>query len=154
MVGVSVFSLFAALNSRRAGRSRTQVILGILSVLLGWFVVNTMAALHYAYEYYESPGRGGEQGGAQAGEKRGGRLRWPEGIRQTAWPSSTRLPDRRRAADFGRAGDVATRCAALILIHTVFAFFYEHHCWRRRSTWSMAPPAAGDAAASAAGSVT
>lgn len=32
-----------------------QVGLGVASVLLGWFTVQAMGALHYAYEYYQAP---------------------------------------------------------------------------------------------------
>ena len=55
----------------------TQVVLGILSVVLGWFVVHTMAGLHYAYEFYESP-RADGKGGKDRSNISGG-LDWPEG---------------------------------------------------------------------------
>lgn len=47
-------SLFMVLNSHD-GPLLYEVILSIISVLLGWFVVHTMAALHYAYEFYDAP---------------------------------------------------------------------------------------------------
>jgi uncharacterized membrane protein len=75
VVGVSFYALFNALNSK-AGPEVGQVILSVVSVLLGWFVIHTMAALHYAYEFYESatasPGKG------KAGAIVGG-LDFPEG---------------------------------------------------------------------------
>ncbi|WDR03104.1 DUF1345 domain-containing protein [Devosia algicola] len=46
-------SLFMALNAR-GGPAVQGVIFSVISVLLGWFVIHTMAALHYAYEYYVS----------------------------------------------------------------------------------------------------
>jgi len=55
VVAVSMALLIAAL----AGREQpdpVQVALGVASVLLGWFTVQTMGALHYAYEYYQAPG--------------------------------------------------------------------------------------------------
>lgn len=54
VVGTSCVTLFMALNSQ-GGPLLYEVILSVASVLLGWFVVHTMAAMHYAYEYYESP---------------------------------------------------------------------------------------------------
>jgi uncharacterized membrane protein len=51
------------------------VILSVASVLLGWFVVHTMAAMHYAYEYYESPSA---NPGGKSGKLIGG-LEFPEG---------------------------------------------------------------------------
>lgn len=47
-------TLFMVLNGHD-GPLLYEVILSIISVLLGWFVVHTMAALHYAYEFYEAP---------------------------------------------------------------------------------------------------
>jgi uncharacterized membrane protein len=52
VVAVCCGTLFMALNGR-SGPALEEVLLSIVSVLLGWFVVHTMAALHYAYEYYE-----------------------------------------------------------------------------------------------------
>lgn len=54
VVGTSCVTLFMALNGQD-GPLLYEVILSVASVLLGWFVIHTMAAMHYAYEYYESP---------------------------------------------------------------------------------------------------
>lgn len=49
-VAVSALSLFLVLGELRS----TQVlILGASSVVLGWFAVHTMWAMHYAFEYYQ-----------------------------------------------------------------------------------------------------
>lgn len=53
IVGVCCVTLFMALNGED-GPLLYEVILSVASVLLGWFTIHTMAALHYAYEYYES----------------------------------------------------------------------------------------------------
>lgn len=53
VVAACSVSLFMALNSK-GGPLVVEVMLSISSVLLGWFVIHTMAALHYAYEYYKS----------------------------------------------------------------------------------------------------
>lgn len=54
VVGTCCVTLFMALNSKE-GPLLYEVVLSVASVLLGWFVVHTLAAMHYAYEYYESP---------------------------------------------------------------------------------------------------
>lgn len=59
-VAVSAVSLFMVL--RADNHDALLLILSIASVVLGWFAVHTMWAMHYAYEYYErpesSPGKG------------------------------------------------------------------------------------------------
>jgi len=47
------FSFFLALNGTQ--RAPLQLELGIISIILAWFAVHTMWALHYAYEYYQPP---------------------------------------------------------------------------------------------------
>ena len=74
VVGTSCVTLFMALNGKD-GPLLYEVILSVASVLLGWFVVHTMAAMHYAYEYYESPSANPDGSG---GELIGG-LDFPEG---------------------------------------------------------------------------
>jgi uncharacterized membrane protein len=51
VVAAAVASIFLALNGRD-DPDIFGVIASVLSVVLGWFTVHTMAALHYAYEYY------------------------------------------------------------------------------------------------------
>ena len=53
VVVASIVSLFLALNSEKP--EAVEVILSLLSVLLGWFTVQTVGATHYAYEYYQAP---------------------------------------------------------------------------------------------------
>ncbi|MHA6297985.1 DUF1345 domain-containing protein [Devosia sp. CAU 1758] len=54
VVITSVVSLFLALNSGEKPDT-WEVAVSMASVLLGWFTVQAMAALHYAYEYYQEP---------------------------------------------------------------------------------------------------
>lgn len=75
VVGVCCATLFMALNGE-SGPLLQEVLLSVASVLLGWFTVHTMAALHYAYEYYESPSANPE--GGKSGQLVGG-LEFPEG---------------------------------------------------------------------------
>lgn len=74
VVGTSCVTLFMALNGQD-GPLLYEVILSVASVLLGWFVIHTMAAMHYAYEYYESPSANPD---GQSNELIGG-LDFPEG---------------------------------------------------------------------------
>lgn len=74
VVGTSCITLFMALNGKD-GPLLYEVVLSVASVLLGWFVVHTLAAMHYAYEYYESPSANPEgKGGGLIGG-----LDFPEG---------------------------------------------------------------------------
>ncbi len=58
-VVTSAISLFLVLHD--GDRMPLQFGLAVLSVLLGWFAVHTMWAMHYAFEYYQVPES--EQGG-------------------------------------------------------------------------------------------
>lgn len=52
VIAASVASLFLALNQH--GESELgEIIASSASVILGWFTVQVMGALHYAYEYYQ-----------------------------------------------------------------------------------------------------
>ena len=66
-VAASTLSLFLVIAGG-SERVPLQLILGVISVVLGWFAVHTMWAMHYAFEYYQAPSE--EQG---AGKKRSGK---------------------------------------------------------------------------------
>ncbi|CAN7423020.1 DUF1345 domain-containing protein [Pararhizobium sp. LjRoot235] len=59
-VGVSIVSLFQALNS---GGTETviELILAFAPVVLGWLTIHTMAAMHYAHRFW-SPEMDGNEG--------------------------------------------------------------------------------------------
>jgi len=76
IVGVCCVTLFMALNGQEEGPLLEEVLLSVASVLLGWFTIHTMAALHYAYEYYESPSANPVSG---KGNELIGGLDFPEG---------------------------------------------------------------------------
>jgi uncharacterized membrane protein len=123
IVGVSTFSLFMALN----GGSKPDPIHvwgGVAAVILGWFVIHTMAALHYAYEFYESPQQG-TRGKAKASDIAGG-LEWaeegepPDGVGFIYFSyqigSAVQVSDVRSTTN---------KMRALIVAHATFAFFYN-----------------------------
>jgi uncharacterized membrane protein len=51
VVVVAIGSLFLTLNDGERADA-LQVAVSVVSLLLGWFTVHTMAGLHYAHEYY------------------------------------------------------------------------------------------------------
>lgn len=119
VVGISVFELFAALNG--GGRpALEEIAVGLVSVILGWFTVHTMAALHYAFEYYESAK-------AEPGQEPShvGGLRFPDDDR----------PDGLAFLYFSYAIGTSTAVSdisvtsnpmrKLVMLHSVFSFFFN-----------------------------
>ena len=67
VITASLVSLFLALN-QSGGPEAGEIVASMTSVILGWFTVQVMGALHYAYEFYQVPDDGdGEdvEGGLQ-----------------------------------------------------------------------------------------
>jgi uncharacterized membrane protein len=61
VAAVAVIFLFLALNDGQGRADPVEIAVSVVSVLLGWFTVHTMAALHYAREYYrDAPGKDGK----------------------------------------------------------------------------------------------
>jgi uncharacterized membrane protein len=120
-VALSIFELFRALNGA-GSPAIEEVLVGLVSVVLGWFTVHTMAALHYAFEYYESsatsPGR------RKAGPKVGGLLfpdgDTPDGIAflyfSYAIGTSTAVSD---------VDVTSNNMRKLVMLHSVFSFFFN-----------------------------
>jgi len=52
VAAVAMLFLFLALNGGQGRADPVEISVSVVSVLLGWFTVHTMAALHYAHEYY------------------------------------------------------------------------------------------------------
>ncbi len=115
IVGVCCVTLFMVLNGRQEGPLLEEILLSVASVLLGWFTVQTMAALHYAYEYYESA-----DGGATAGG-----LDFPEG------DSPDGLAFVYFAYVIGTAFAVSdirvtsNKMRKIVLVHSTFAYFFN-----------------------------
>ncbi|SMQ65998.1 Uncharacterized membrane protein [Devosia lucknowensis] len=118
-VAVCCATLFMALN-RQGGTVALELSLSIVSVLLGWFTIHTMAALHYAYEYYEpTPRISGH------GSKPSGGLAFPD----------DHEPDAVEFLYFSYVIGVAfavsdvqvhsRKMRRLVLIHSTFAYFFN-----------------------------
>ena len=65
VVAASIVSLFLALSGGQQP-DPWRVAASVVSVLLGWFTVQSLGALHYAYEYYQAPDTG-EHGAVEGG---------------------------------------------------------------------------------------
>lgn len=120
-VGVSAFELFRALNG--GGRPAVEeIVVSVISVLLGWFTIHTMAALHYAYEFYESPSA--SPGKGKSGPKVGG-LEFPDG------DSPDGVAFLYFSYAIGTSTAVSDICVTsnkmrqLVMLHSVFSFFFN-----------------------------
>ncbi len=119
IVAACCASLFMALNGQ-GGPLIWEVVLSVVSVLLGWFTVHTMAALHYAYEYYQS-----ETANAKGEAGLVGGLDFPEGDR----------PDGLAFLYFAYVIGVAfavsdirvtsNKMRHIVLVHSTFAYFFN-----------------------------
>ena len=113
---VAAVFLFLALNAGE-GSDPLEIAVSVVSMVLGWFTIHTMAALHYAHEYYlDAPG---QKGGVVAG------LAFPGG----------EPPDGAAFLYFSyvlgmtaQVADVAVVSRAmrrLVTLHGVFSFFFN-----------------------------
>jgi uncharacterized membrane protein len=114
----SAISMFLVLNSGQQS-PMAELAMSIASVVLGWFAVHTMWAMHYAYEYYEAGSGKGEKA------KPAGGLDFPGGddpdgtaflyfsyvVGMTAQTSDTAV--------------TSNAMRRLVTIHGVFAFFFN-----------------------------
>ncbi len=118
MVGavvVSAITLFVALAGDRG--SVLPLILAVSSVVLGWFAVHMMWAMHYAYEYYDvaEPGGPDIEGGLSfpGGDDPDGTafLYFAYVIGMTAQTSDTEI--------------TSNAMRRLVTIHGLFSFFFN-----------------------------
>ncbi len=121
-VAVSAVSLFLVVND--VGRMPLQLLLSVVSVVLGWFAVHTMWAQHYAFEYYQAPPEEQGKGKKRSGKTQAG-LAFPGGedpsgvaffyfayvVGMTAQTSDTSV--------------TSNGMRRLVLIHGVFSFFFN-----------------------------
>jgi uncharacterized membrane protein len=120
-VAASAVSLFLLLQ--RAQTLHTlQLGLGVASVLLGWFAVHTMWAMHYAFEYYKTPDeeRGKKKSGkVQAGLDFPGKEE-PSGV--SFFYFSYVIGMTAQTSDTAVTSNAMRR---LVLVHGVFSFFFN-----------------------------
>ncbi len=114
IVGVCVVSLFLVINSPQE-HDTAQLVLSMIAVVLGWFVVHTMATYHYAFEYYE----GGQDGAVAGGlDFPGGGE--PDGVAFLYFAYVIGM-----TAQVADVAITANRMRRLVLIHSVFSFFFN-----------------------------
>lgn len=116
-VVVALAALFLTLNDGGAS-DPLEIVVSVVSVLLGWFTVHTMAGLHYAHEYYldaetgaKDPVRGGLLFPGHEQPDGGAFLYFSYVLGMTA-----------------QVADVAVSSRAmrrLVTIHGVFSFFFN-----------------------------
>jgi uncharacterized membrane protein len=122
-VAAAAVSLFLVLHDD--GRMPLQLGLGALSVVLGWFAVHTMWAMHYAFEYYQVPEN--EQGGKKSrtpGKIQGG-LAFPgeddpTGIAFVYFAYVVGM-----TAQTSDTNVTSNGMRRLVLVHGVFSFFFN-----------------------------
>ncbi|WP_375450499.1 DUF1345 domain-containing protein [uncultured Devosia sp.] len=121
VVGVCCATLFMALNGEDAPLLE-EVLLSVASVLLGWFTIHTMAAMHYAYEYYESPSANPSRSVA---DRSVGGLDFPEGDRPDG------IAFLYFAYVIGTAFAVSdirvtsNKMRKIVLLHSTFSYFFN-----------------------------
>jgi len=120
-VVAAAVSLFLVLRDPQ-NRMSIQLGLGVASVVLGWFAIHTMWAMHYAFEYYQDDGGG--LGKTKSGKIRAG-LDFPGGeepngaafayfayvIGMTAQTSDTAI--------------TSNAMRRLVLVHGIFSYFFN-----------------------------
>lgn len=118
---VALVSLFILIN-RKESPGALALVLTLASVPLGWFTIHTMAALHYAHLYWQSPDRRTPSAGGK-NSRRG--LQFPGDAEPGGWDFLYFAFVIGMAA---QTSDVAVTARAMrmtCLVHSVIAFFFN-----------------------------
>jgi uncharacterized membrane protein len=118
VVVVAVLFLFLALNDGEKP-DPISVAASAVSVVLGWFTIHTMAALHYAYEYFDVPEVRHKEGDVVGG------LQFPDDAEPDG---ATFLYFAYVVAMTAQVSDIevtSNRMRKLVTIHGVFSFFFN-----------------------------
>lgn len=119
VVAVALLFLFLAVNEGN-GPNPAEVAASAVSVVLGWFTVHTMAALHYAYEYYDEPDVSDKHGAVEGGLEFPGSDREPEGSDFLYFSYVVGMT--------AQVSDVVVTSVGmrrLVTMHGVFSFFFN-----------------------------
>lgn len=113
-------SLFLLINAKGPADA-LRLALAVLSVVLSWFTTHTMAAFHYAYEYYDVPeaGTDADGDGVVGGLEFPGKDE-PDGTAFVYF--SYVLGMTAQTADVNLTSNAMRR---LVVVHSVFAFFFN-----------------------------
>jgi len=118
VVATSVLFLFLAVNEGDKPNA-ISIAASAVSVVLGWFTIHTMAAFHYAYEYYDVPEASGTKGAVVGG------LQFPDdnppdgaGFLYFAYVVAM-------TAQVSDVVVVSNHMRKLVTVHGVFSFFFN-----------------------------
>lgn len=118
VVVVAVLFLFLAVNEG-GGRNPVAIGASVVSVVLGWFTIHTMAALHYAYEYFDVPAASGKQpkvvGGLQFPDDSE-----PDGVAFLYFSYVVAM-----TAQVSDVAVVSNHMRRFVTVHGVFSFFFN-----------------------------
>lgn len=120
---ISAASLFILINSGEAP-DPLRLVLAVLAVILSWFVLHTMAALHYAYEYYEKPDASPGKG-RKSGESVVGGLEYPSGDEPDGVGFLYFAYVLGMTAQTSDVNVTSSKMRLLVMIHSVFSFFFN-----------------------------
>jgi uncharacterized membrane protein len=118
VVVTSVLFLFLAVNEGTRPNA-ISVAASAISVVLGWFTIHTMAAFHYAYEYYDVPEASEEKGAVVGG------LEFPD---DNEPDGAAFLYFSYVVAMTAQVSDVvvtSNHMRKLVVLHGVFSFFFN-----------------------------
>ncbi|MDR3470122.1 MAG: DUF1345 domain-containing protein [Devosia sp.] len=115
-------SLFVLLN-RGGSPDPVQLVLGMLSVTLGWLCIHTMLAFHYAYEYYGTdttspPGKDGRRPHVGGLDFPGSEA--PDGLSFVYFSFVVAM-----TAQVSDVTVTSNRMRRLVLLHGILAFFFN-----------------------------
>jgi uncharacterized membrane protein len=122
-VAASAVSLFFVLAGGN-GPIPLQLVLGVMSVVLGWFAVHTMWALHYAFEYYQAPAEERSAGRKRSGKTQAG-LDFPGGEEPSGASFFYFAYVIGMTAQTSDTGITSNAMRRLVLVHGVFSFFFN-----------------------------
>src|SRR4051812_20678272 len=114
---VSLVSLFTLLSEQpRPGTA--QLVLALASAPLGWFMLHTIAALHYAHRFYT-------QSASTDGRKDSGGLKFPGAHDPHAWDFIYFSFVIGMTAQVSDVAALTTRMRQVILVHGVISFVFN-----------------------------
>ncbi|MDB5506578.1 MAG: hypothetical protein JWR75_1216 [Devosia sp.] len=119
VVAVSTVFLFLVLNDA-SHADMGKVLISVTSVVLGWFTVHTMAAMHYAFEFYEDPSASGDGPGEAVGGLNFPGTDDPDGVAFLYFSYVIGM-----TAQVSDVSITSRKMRAIATMHSIFAFFFN-----------------------------
>ena len=114
----SIFSLLAQKAAHKDELDMTQLLVTLASAPLGWLMLHTVAALHYAHRYYTAEVQNG------AARDSGG-LKFPDTREPHAWDFMYHSLVIGMTAQVSDVMVVSTSMRQVVLVHSVIAFVFN-----------------------------